>query len=71
MDRHSNQKAWPVWVQRGGSLEPENKTKPDPEQGTWGAQEMKPLTLGFSSGHDLRVLGSSHVSDSVLSEESA
>ena len=35
------------------------------------AQSVKPPTLGFSSGHDLRVLGSSPISESLLSGEYA
>jgi len=35
------------------------------------AQLVKRLTLGFGSGHDLGVVGSSHKSGSVLSMESA
>ena len=38
-------------------------------QGTWVAQSVKDLVI--SSGHDLRVLGSSPTSDFMLSMESA
>ena len=34
------------------------------------AQLVEPLTLGFGSGHDLRVEGSRPVSGSLLSKES-
>ena len=37
----------------------------------WVAQPAKQPTLDFSSGHDLRVVGSSLVLDSVLGEELA
>ena len=40
-------------------------------QGAWVAQSVKHLTLDFSSGPDLRVVGSSPASDSVLNGESA
>ena len=40
-------------------------------RGTWVAQLVEHLALGFSSGHDLRVLRSSPVSGSMLSMESA
>ena len=39
--------------------------------GAWVAQLVECLTLGFSSGQDLRVLGSSLALVSVLSRESA
>ena len=35
------------------------------------ARTVKHLTLGFGSGHDLRVVGSSHTLGSALSVESA
>ena len=47
-------------------MQPKNDAKV-----TWMAQFIKWLTLGFSSGHDLSILGFSPVSVSVLSEESA
>lgn len=40
-------------------------------RGAWAAQWVKRLTLGFGSGHDLRALPGSPVSDSALSRESA
>ena len=40
-------------------------------RGAWVAQSAKWLTLGFGSGLDLRVLGWSPTSGSVLSIESA
>ena len=40
-------------------------------RGTWVAQSVEQWTLGFGSGHDLRVVESSPTSDSMLSEESA
>ena len=39
--------------------------------GTWVAQLVERLTLGFNSGHDLRVLGLSPTSGSVFCRESA
>ena len=39
--------------------------------GAWVAQSFECLTLDFGSGHDLRVIRSSSMSCSVLSEESA
>ena len=36
--------------------------------GTWVAQSVKCLTLGFGSGHDLRVVGSSSTLGSVWIE---
>ena len=39
--------------------------------GAWGAQLGERLTLSFSSGHHLGVLGSSPASGSVLSRECA
>jgi len=41
------------------------------ERGAWLAQSVKRLTLGFGSGHDLRVVGLSLTMGSVLSGESA
>ena len=38
--------------------------------GAWVAQSVKCLTLGFSSGHDLRDLGSSPMMGSMLNAES-
>ena len=35
-------------------------------EGAWGAQSVKRPTLGFGSGHDLTVVGSSPMSGSVL-----
>ena len=40
-------------------------------EGAWVAQSVECLTLDFSSGHDLRVVGSSPASGSVLSTEPA
>ena len=40
-------------------------------QGTWVAQSFDCPTLDFNSGHDLMVMRSSPVSDSMLSIESA
>ena len=40
-------------------------------QGAWVAQWVEHPTLGFGSGHDLRVMRLSPMSSSVLSEESA
>lgn len=37
----------------------------------WLTQSAKDLTLGFSSGHNLKVVGSSPVPHSALSSESA
>ena len=37
----------------------------------WEVQSVKPLTLGFGSSHDLRIVRSSPVLDSTLSLESA
>ena len=39
--------------------------------GPWMVQSVKSQTLGFSSGHDLSILGWSPTSGSVLSVESA
>ena len=39
-------------------------------QGHLGAQSIECLTIGFSSGHDLWVMGSSSASGSVLNVES-
>ena len=39
--------------------------------GAWVAQLVKQLTLGFSSGHDLRVMRLSPTSGSMLGMESA
>ena len=39
--------------------------------GTWVVQSVKHLTLGFSSGDELRVMRSSPASGSTLSAESA
>ena len=39
--------------------------------GAWVAQSVERLTLDFSSGHDLRVMGSSPALGSVLSMEPA
>lgn len=39
--------------------------------GPWEAQSFERLTLGFSAGHDLSVVGSSPASGSVLSVASA
>ena len=41
------------------------------DRGTWMAQLIEHPTLGFGSGCDLRVLGSSSMLGSVLSEEPA
>ena len=46
------------------------KPKMSNTQGTWVTQLVKHLTLGFSSGHDLWVLGWSPKSGTVLSMES-
>ena len=43
----------------------------DTSRGTWVARSVKHLTLGFGSGHDLRVMGSSSMLGFVLSGESA
>ena len=40
-------------------------------RGAWVAQSVKCWTLGFGSGHDLGVVGSSPTSGSMLSVESA
>ena len=40
-------------------------------RGTWVAQSIKHSTLGFGSGHDLKVLGWSPVASSSLRAESA
>ena len=40
-------------------------------KGPWVVQSVEHPTLGFSSGHDLRVMRSRPVSGSKLSEESA
>jgi len=40
-------------------------------RGAWMGQLVEHPILGFSSGHDLRVLGSSPTSGSVISMESA
>ena len=40
-------------------------------KGTWVAQLVEHLTLGFGSGHDLRVMRLSPTVDSMLSGESA
>ena len=42
----------------------------DPKRGAWVMQSAKYLTLGFSSGGDLRVMRSSPTVGSVLSVES-
>ena len=39
--------------------------------GTWVAQSLKPLTLHFSSGHDLGIMGWSPSLGSMLCVESA
>ena len=39
--------------------------------GTWVAQSIKHLALGFSSGHDLRVMRWSPVAGSSMGMESA
>jgi len=39
-------------------------------RGTWVAQLVKHLTLGFGSGHDLSVMRLRHLMGSVLSAES-
>ena len=39
--------------------------------GTWVVQPVEPPTLGFGSGHDLRVVRSGHTLGSMLSTESA
>ena len=40
-------------------------------RGTWVTQLIERLTLGFSSGHDLGVVGSSSALGSALNGESA
>ena len=45
--------------------------KLEPTGGTWVAQLVKHLTLGFGSSHDLRVVRSSLASDITVRRESA
>ena len=55
-----------------GLQEPsEHRIKKKETWGTWMAQSVEHPTLDFGSGHDLRVLGSSPTSNSMLSGESA
>ena len=52
-------------------LQPLLSFKNSDKQGAWAAQLVERLTLGFSSGCDLRVVRSSPASGSTLSTKSA
>ena len=58
------------WSPHGEALMRDVKLKNKP-RGAWVAQLVKCLTLDFNSGHDLRILGSSPTSGSLLSGEFA
>ena len=66
----SRVESWPCWeaLLEGGGVPKATKNL---LQGTWVAQSVGRLTLDFGSGHDLTVVGSSPVSASTRSMESA
>ena len=58
-------------LQRWGLASDLREIKREGEWGTWVAQLVKCPTLDFGSGNDLRVLGSSPMSGTLLNRESA